>query len=33
MSTNTGLMLFHSSACAVATKEYGVLVITSPVTQ
>ena len=30
MSTNTGLMPFQSSACAVATKEYGV-VITSPV--
>ncbi len=30
MSTNTGLMPFHSSECAVATNEYGV-VITSPV--
>ena len=30
MSTNTGRMLFHSNECAVATKEYGV-VITSPV--
>ena len=30
MSTNTGLMPFHSSECAVATKEYGV-VMTSPV--
>ena len=30
MSTNTGLMPFHSRECAVATNEYGV-VITSPV--
>jgi hypothetical protein len=30
MSTNTGLMPFHSSECAPATKENGV-VITSPV--
>ncbi len=30
MSTNTGVMPFHSSECAVATNEYGV-VMTSPV--
>ena len=30
MSANTGLMPFHSNDCAVATKDYGV-VMTSPV--